>query len=76
MLLAGTCQRQSDGCAAEETRCDGTAVEVCASDGVWEPIMDCEAVSNDSTNNYVCCLDPMDGTYSCLLADQCAKAGD
>jgi len=68
-LMAGKCS--TDGCVTEATQCKGTAVEVCNSEGNWDEIMDCAAVSEDSPNNYVCCFDESDGTYSCLADDQC-----
>ena len=75
LLLAAQC-RGSDGCEVEDTRCDGEVVEICASDNVWEMVVDCEAVSGDSQNQYVCCVDPLDGMHSCLLADECDTGGD
>jgi len=33
-----------DGCEPEDTKCDGTAVEECASDGDWYTVENCAEV--------------------------------
>ena len=73
-LMAGRCN--TDGCETETTQCNGESVQLCNGDGNWEEIMDCSAVSEDSPNNYVCCFDESDGTYSCLKEDLCGTPPD
>jgi len=76
MLLAGC----SDGCKTGDTKCSGDAVYICNSSDNWELSADCGDIEDFGLGiDWTCCVDPEDGLYSCLPADECngdPDAGD
>jgi hypothetical protein len=74
-LLVVFLQGCKDGCATEETRCDGSTVQVCNSSQNWEVEMDCAAIE-PAALEWTCCVDPEDGVHSCLPADECGVEPD
>lgn len=61
-----------DDCEPETTRCNGDRVEVCNSEGDWELAADCADIEDFELDiEWECCLDPYDGLYSCLPAEEC-----
>lgn len=61
-----------DGCEPEDTRCAGTLVQVCASDGDWQRVEDCAAVGGGP---FTCCESALvwddAETAGCLPAGTC-----
>lgn len=70
-LMGSRCN--PDGCTIEDSRCNGTVVETCDGEQNWIPWIDCDGVDDDSGQEYVCCLDPEDATYSCLPQEECGE---
>ena len=70
-VMASKCE--SDNCTIADTRCGGNSVEVCDGTQNWAEWIDCGAISSQTGNEYVCCFDVSDDTYSCLAADKCGK---
>jgi len=51
LLLAG-CPRPV--CSTLATRCDGARAEVCAADGQWQLVADCDRVALQSGGEWLC----------------------
>lgn len=61
-----------DGCETDETRCNGTRVEVCNTETDWELSADCADIEDFGLGlEWTCCIDPEDGMHACLPADEC-----
>ena len=64
-------------CLPNATRCAGTLVEVCNTDGIWDVAEDCAAVIEDA---WQCCPVPADelgpGGHACLPADAVCPAAE
>ena len=41
-------------CATLATRCEGSAVEICGSDGQWQTVLDCAEVARTSGGEWAC----------------------
>ena len=46
--------RPPDGCASRSTRCVGNVAEVCDADQYFHELMDCDQVSAQSRERFVC----------------------
>jgi len=62
----------SDECNPEETRCNGSIVEICNYEENWEYAINCDKIEDfDAGIDWMCCIDPYDGVNSCLPSDEC-----
>lgn len=69
LLLTG-CPRPV--CSTMATRCDGARAEVCAADGQWQVVEDCEAVARQSGGEWTCAPveDEGEAMHACVPMDQ------
>lgn len=57
VLFLGGCFahcRPPDGCARTETRCVGNIAQICDANGYWTILTDCNLVSRQSLQPFVC----------------------
>jgi hypothetical protein len=61
-------------CDTKETRCNGSLVEVCDSNGQWQQVMNCAEVIGGDGAAWSCCP-AREGdaglVHACLPADEC-----
>lgn len=62
-------------CETKETRCNGALVEVCDSNGQWQRVLDCAAVTDPEGLAWSCCP-AREGDagvmHACLPAAECS----
>ena len=56
-------------CDPEDTRCSDLNAQVCNSHGEWETVMNCQEVTPEGEDSFVCCA--FEGNHTCLPAILC-----
>jgi len=72
VFLAG-CPRPV--CPTLATRCDGARAEVCAADGQWQLVADCDRVAMQSGGEWACApvLDEGDELHACVRGGEASR---
>lgn len=83
LLLVGAAVscRASDNCDPTATRCAGNVAEICDADRNWQPQLDCDQVSQQSSAPFTCQFvseqtedGPVEG-HTCMPANVGGAAG-
>ena len=75
MLAAVAC---TPVCQIKDTRCNGTAAEVCDSNGRWQLVMNCPDIKGQAGVNWTCCATrdaAGNEIHACLPEAECNGGG-
>lgn len=56
-------------CTTLVTRCNGSLVEICNSNGQWQRMMDCSTITSTTNTDWICCATT--GGNTCLPKTDC-----